>query len=207
MRKQEVAEKYNQIYQREGRGVLSDEAIPNVRKVPEYLPGGTALDIGGGAGRNALFLARNGFTVDVVDLSAVGIARIQKAAKADNLPVTAAVADITETGIAKDYDVMVISNMLNHLTDAEARTLLTEAKDRTNPSGLNVVRAFLTGGDFYHHDPEADRFFVQSQELLELYEDWEILNYLELPATAHVKNPNGTYMTNITARLLARKRA
>jgi 2-polyprenyl-3-methyl-5-hydroxy-6-metoxy-1,4-benzoquinol methylase len=42
--------------------------------VNEYLRRGTAVDLGCGAGRDSIFLAKNGFDVTALDISAAGIA-------------------------------------------------------------------------------------------------------------------------------------
>jgi tellurite methyltransferase len=42
--------------------------------VNEYLRSGTAVDLGCGAGRDSIFLAKNGFDVTALDVSAAGIA-------------------------------------------------------------------------------------------------------------------------------------
>ena len=42
------------------------------------LPKGTALDLGCGAGRNAVFLAQNGFEVQGLDVSDVGLERARE---------------------------------------------------------------------------------------------------------------------------------
>ena len=39
------------------------------------LPGGNALDLACGEGRNAFFLAKNGYTIDAIDSSQVVIER------------------------------------------------------------------------------------------------------------------------------------
>ncbi len=54
------------------------------------------LDIGAGKGRHSFFFARNGFSVDALDLSESSIAYIRKKAEEEHLPVRAAVADMTE---------------------------------------------------------------------------------------------------------------
>jgi 2-polyprenyl-3-methyl-5-hydroxy-6-metoxy-1,4-benzoquinol methylase len=45
-----------------------------VKRFYHLAPGKKALDIAAGNGRNAVFLSRNGFSVDAVDISEVGLA-------------------------------------------------------------------------------------------------------------------------------------
>ncbi|KAJ3347558.1 hypothetical protein HDU83_002021 [Entophlyctis luteolus] len=65
---------------------------------PHLLPNSRVLCLAEGEGRNALFLASLGHTVHCVDMSAVGLAKAQAAAKARSLDsrVTIQVADLAE---------------------------------------------------------------------------------------------------------------
>ncbi|MFH2054445.1 MAG: methyltransferase domain-containing protein, partial [bacterium] len=44
-----------------------------VRRFIEFAPQGRALDLGGGEGRDALFLAEQGFRVTIVDIAESGV--------------------------------------------------------------------------------------------------------------------------------------
>ena len=57
-------DKWNARYQ--ARGATDDEPSHVLRRLTEYLPTtGRALDVAGGAGRNAIWLARHGLDVTV----------------------------------------------------------------------------------------------------------------------------------------------
>ena len=56
----------------------SVDPSPIVKKFYKMAPGGIALDIAAGTGRNAIFLAEKGFQVDAVDISDVGLRKISK---------------------------------------------------------------------------------------------------------------------------------
>ena len=73
---------------------------------------GRALDLACGAGRNALFLARRGLTVDAVDISAEALARGQAAA--GDLPIRWLRQDLDD-GFDADcrYDVIVNIRYVN----------------------------------------------------------------------------------------------
>ena len=73
---------------------------------------GRALDLACGAGRNALFLARRGLTVDAVDISAEALARGQAAA--GDLPIRWLRQDLDEDFDAEcRYDVIVNIRYVN----------------------------------------------------------------------------------------------
>jgi len=80
----------------------------------EWLPrlrSGAALDVACGAGRNALFLAAQGFAVDALDISPVGLERGRHAAAERGLGVRWLCTDLDEPGDAAvptaTYDLIV----------------------------------------------------------------------------------------------------
>ncbi|MDE0420351.1 MAG: methyltransferase domain-containing protein [Gammaproteobacteria bacterium] len=79
----------------------------------DLLPkGGQALDLACGAGRNALFLAHRGFTVDAVDISRVALARGRADAK--GLPIRWIEYDLDDGfEAAHRYDLIVNIRYVN----------------------------------------------------------------------------------------------
>ncbi len=62
--------KWNEKYQSES---YSEEPAAIVKEYAKLASGKKALDIAAGNGRNALFLAEQGFSVDAVDISDAGL--------------------------------------------------------------------------------------------------------------------------------------
>jgi len=73
-------------------------AEPNRRLVDEVgaLPPGRALDLGGGEGRNAAWLASRGWDVTIVDFSRVGLDRADEMARRQGTTLTAVHADLAD---------------------------------------------------------------------------------------------------------------
>ncbi len=61
--------------------------------------GGRVLCIGEGEGRNAVFLAKQGFVVTAVDLSRVGMEKLQRLAAQEHVQVTTVVANLADFAI------------------------------------------------------------------------------------------------------------
>ncbi|MER6450553.1 SAM-dependent methyltransferase [Streptomyces venezuelae] len=79
---------------------------------------GRALDLGCGAGRNALFLASRGFEVDAVDLSPVAVAWGEERAREAGVDVRFLCGDafaLPATELRGPYDVVVDSGCFHHL--------------------------------------------------------------------------------------------
>lgn len=72
------------------------------------LPKGKALDLACGTGRNAIYLAEKGYSVDAVDSSSVAIEKGRKAAKKEGLAVNFICADLKTFEIPLDEYNLVI---------------------------------------------------------------------------------------------------
>lgn len=102
--------------------------------------GGTALDIGSGAGRNSLYLARHGYQVTAVDLSRVGLDLTARQAALDRLPVTTVAADINRFDLGKArWDLIVLIDF-----PYPYRALLPRIATGLKPGGLVVIQAVST---------------------------------------------------------------
>jgi tellurite methyltransferase len=87
--------KWNERYR---AGAYADRTYPAVllQDWIGRLPRGRALDVACGAGRNALFLAANGFEVDAVDISGEALSRARAVAEKSNLQVNWIEHDLDE---------------------------------------------------------------------------------------------------------------
>jgi SAM-dependent methyltransferase len=131
--------------------------------------GTVALDIAAGNGRNALFLADQGFTVDAVDISDEGLAVL-----AGRHPkVRAVCADLDTFDIpAERYDLIVNILFLN-------RRLFPQIREGLKPGGLLVFETLLephrTADRFGH----CRDYFLRENELLHSFLALHILHYHE----------------------------
>lgn len=106
------------------------------------LPPGRAVDVGAGEGRNSLWLARKGWNVTAIDVSAIALTRLADQAREERLSITAEVADMNEfLERSSPFELVVIANM--HPEPAERSKLFAEAIRAMTPGG----HLFLVG----HH--------------------------------------------------------
>ena len=113
-----------------------------VRQQCEGLPVGEALDLACGEGRNALWLARLGWTVTGVDYSAAAIERAESLTAREPAEVaerlTWRVADVTrELPPPASVDLALISYL--HLVPVEQQAVLASAAAAVRPEGHLVV--------------------------------------------------------------------
>jgi SAM-dependent methyltransferase len=104
------------------------------------LPRGAALDVACGAGRNAVFLAANGYAVTAVDISAVGIERGRRRANEQQLAVDWLCGDLDEPGVpalpAVRYDLIVWVRYIQ-------RALMPHLISRLAPGGVLLCEQHL----------------------------------------------------------------
>ena len=124
------------------------------------------LDIGCGEGKDAVFLARNGYIVTAFDLSEAGIEKGKKLADRCNTYVDFFKADITDFRATEHYDI-IFSNGVFHFIRPEIRKEITaNLKECTNKSGIHAINVFVEK-PFVEVPPdkEANRFCWKSGEL------------------------------------------
>ena len=196
---------YNNFYSQNHHpfGSAPSEILPSVLK---YTTAGHALDCGAGDGRNSLFLAENGFDVDAVDISSVACEQLQSAADARNVSVRAHVGDITSFDFPKNYDLVVMAFVLQHLTRDEARQFIVEAQKHTSDNGVHVIGAQTVNGDFFRANPQTENFFDAGNDLKELYSEWKILEYYVANKEAAIKKADGSSLVNECVFMIARKK-
>ena len=153
---------------------------------------GRALDVGMGQGRNALFLAQQGWEVTGFDPAGKAVAAAEAQAKALGVKLTTQVArdDQFEFG-ADRWDLIVLSYV-------SLRHLLPQVRQALAPGGFVIVEAF-------HRDATkaasiGGGVVFDSNELLRLFDGFRIVHYEDADATGDF----GKQMTRVV-RLFAQK--
>ena len=101
------------------------------------LPGGRALDLACGAGRNALFLARKGFEVTGIDISSEGLNRARASARDTGLAIDWQRQDLDDgLRVAHEFDVICLFRYLN-------RNLMRGLSGLLAPGGILLVEEHL----------------------------------------------------------------
>ena len=99
---------------------------------------GTALDLAAGEGRNAIWLAKQGWTATAVDFSDVALDKARQLAEASGVEIETVVADVTThvppTGA---YDLVAVIYL--HLPEDERRLVHQRAAAAVAPGGTMVV--------------------------------------------------------------------
>ena len=153
---------------------LGKKANSLLRRHIGRLPKGKALDIATGEGRNAIFLAQQGFDVDAVDISAVGLRKAQRLAKEMKVKINTILADLDSHQIGKErYDLIVDFYFLN-------RRLIPKIKKGLKNGGRVIFETYiLEHRDLGTTGPKDPKYFLKPNELISLFKGFRILFYRE----------------------------
>lgn len=163
--------KWNARYQGHGHAVRAPSRF--LVAVSDLLPRqGRVIDVGGGSGRNAIWLARRGLDVTIVDISAQGLALASEAARAAKVPIRTVCADLeTEPLPPGPWDVIVDVHFL-------LRSLLASFGPALVPGG-SLVFAHPTMANLKYHDRPSRSYLLENRELLGLLAGLEPVLYRE----------------------------
>ena len=138
---------FNAYKQDSGRS-LRDPRLRAVADLAESAPVGRALDLGCGRGEVSTHLARLGHEVTAVDYSESAIKLAQVAAQnavaitARPLRIQFCCTDVDELDLYGFYDVVIASDVIEHLTPSELDRLYTRISRHLSPEGLFIVHTF-----------------------------------------------------------------
>ncbi len=132
-----------------------------------------ALDLASGRGQNGLWLAEQGYVVDLVDVSRVGLLRAQEeAARRDLRGVNFLQLDLDGAKLEPEsYDLICVMRFLS-------RPLMPEIRAAVRPGGRVIYQTFNTR--YRARRPDIDPVFLLGiGELAGFFGDWRVLRSSE----------------------------
>ena len=140
----------------------NDMPDENLKELVETSSIHTALELGCGEGRNAIFLASKEIDVTAIDKSSVAIENAKALAIQKDVNVNFQCINAFEFTSDKKYDLIYDSGMFHHLAPHRRITYVEMIKHLLNPSGLLGLTCFAWGDKASHGADEID--------------DWEFYN-------------------------------
>ena len=139
----------------------------------ELLARGMVLDVAMGSGRNAVYLARAGFEVEGIDISAEAVDSARRLAQENSVSILAQVGDLEKNfRIATDsYEDMVCFDYLQ-------RSLIPQIKAGLKTNGIVIYETFIVDQAQFGRPSNPD-FLLKHNELLEMFRDFRCLRYRE----------------------------
>lgn len=167
-----IGEQWDQRYGME-RYIYGTEPVEFLREQIGRLPRGSALCLAAGEGRNAVYLAEQGYAVTAMDASPVGLEKAASLAEQRGVTITTEVGDL-----ADGYDMGVeqyelITNFYYH--DSSLFPAIMRA---LKPGGMFVLQNFsIDQPDTNQFGPRNPDFLAKPNELLEHFAGYRILHY------------------------------
>lgn len=167
----DTQKKWDAIYQKADAGEYS--AVRVLEENRHLLPAsGHALELACGMAANAIFLAQQGLATTAWDISEVVIERLKTSSAIEGLEMTFEARDIVQQPPPEaSFDVIVVSYFLD-------RTLIPHIKRALKPAGLIFYQTF-TQTYVNEGGPRSRDFRLADNELLQLFDDYQILVYRE----------------------------
>ncbi|WP_135822366.1 class I SAM-dependent methyltransferase [Halostella litorea] len=178
---------------REGEYPTAPDPSPVLRRYLDACPDGRALDVATGTGRNAVFLATEGYDVDGVDQSKEGLRIARENARDRGVADRAnwIQADLTDYDFPPEtYD--LITNSYYRAVDR-----FPDIKEALKPGGMLFVQHHLRTDDPVDGGPSGDRYRYAANELLHACLDLTVLHYAE---RTQVRDDRRAAIVEIVAR-------
>jgi tellurite methyltransferase len=162
---------------------------PLLIETAKHLRPGKALDLACGTGRNALWLAEQGWSVTAIDAAPSAINTLQNRAAQLGIHVDARQADLEQGEYRIEQSVWDLIAICYYLQ----RNLFEPAKEGIVPGGVLVAIVHITEPG---EEPTPTR--ARPGEVRSVFEGWEILHYYE-------GTPNDTAHRRSVAEIVARR--
>jgi SAM-dependent methyltransferase len=163
--------------------------VPLVAETAKRLRPGRVLDLACGTGRNALWLAKQGWRVTAVDGAPTAIEVLRRRAREDGVALDARVADLEQGEYRIEpaaWDLICVCYYLQ-------RGLFETAKQGLAPGGVLIAIVHITEAG---EEPTPHR--LRPGELETYFREWEILHRYE-------GQPNDTAHKRLVAEIVARR--
>ncbi|MBN8439527.1 MAG: class I SAM-dependent methyltransferase [Candidatus Accumulibacter sp.] len=152
------------------------------------------LDLGSGAGRNAIYLAGLGALVTAVDASDAHVEALNEIARRIGVDLTAVHARAEQYSPRDDLDLVLCHGILHFISTPMALEVIARLQSKTRLGGIHVIT--IATFDDKNHIPES--FIGQSfdgalrpQHLVQAYDGWRCVAHESYVKRDH--HPNDGY--------------
>lgn len=167
---------------------------------------GKTLDLGCGNGRNALYLAANGFDVTAWDKNPASINNLESIRREEGLEnLQSAIKDLNALSFEGEYDFILSTVVMMFLQPETIPGLIANMQRCTQPGGYNLIVAAMDTEDY--PCTVGFPFAFKTDELRHYYAGWNLLKYNENPGELHRTDANGNRIKLRFATMLAQKTA
>jgi hypothetical protein len=155
------------------RYLYGTEPVAFLKDNIDRLPKGKALLLASGEGRNAVWLAEQGYDVTAQDASAVGLQKARDLAEARGVTITTEVGDLQAGYDMGESEYDLITDFYYH--DPAMFPAVMRALKR---GGMFILQNFsIDQPDTNRFGPKNPDYLVKPNELLSLFDGYRILHY------------------------------
>jgi SAM-dependent methyltransferase len=142
--------------------------------LPLFPHGGSALDLAGGAGRHAIWLAKQGWKVTLIDISETGVEQAKQNAGPLAPHIRFVVDDLTrfQASQSATFEVVMAFFFLE-------RKIFSEIVRAVRPGGLLICKTHTLAQGKLPGGPKNPAHLLESGELLRMAEGLRVLHYRE----------------------------
>lgn len=169
-----------------------------------HIKGGTALDLGCGRGRNALYLNLLGFNVQALDHNEESIHFLNHIIEKEQLShIQTAVYDINQANVNGEFDLIVSTVVMMFLNRERIPAIIENMQQNTKIGGYNLIVCAMSTPEY--PCPMPFSFTFAEGELANYYQGWELVKYNEDLGELHKTDENGNRIKMKFATMLAKK--
>ena len=154
--------------------VLKDPSSFLCEHYKHFPPAGTVVDVAGGNGQNAIWLANHGFSTTLLDVSSVALTQAQEHAKKKKVAIECQQHDLEKQSMPKGrkWDGVFL------------QLFLDRALVRTIPESLNLGGVFLfahpTQTNLEKHEHPSKRFLLEDGEIHTLVDQLQSMRIIHI---------------------------
>jgi tellurite methyltransferase len=156
-----------------------------------YIKQGSVLDLGMGEGRDVIFLASLGFSVEGVDISSSALKKTISIASERGLKIKASEGDVRFFKFKQGYDAVVCLGVLQLFSIDDIIKVVSAIKENVISGGLVAISSFTVDNPLEKCPyPSLDGtyreyYLFKKGEMWSFFSDWKILEYSEYMSKIH----------------------
>lgn len=133
------------------------------------------LDVACGEGKNAVFFARNGYSVTAFDAARLGLDKAERLGEKVGVDINFFQADLRDFRLDSDFDIVFCSGSLHYISQELRHEILENYQEHTTDAGLHALNVFVRKPFLItESDQREGRYKWVSGELFTYYADWLI---------------------------------
>ena len=168
-------QKWDEKYIKKSQLLNQREASINIQKHIRECSGKKALDLACGAGKNTLYLAKEGFNVDAIDIAKIALDTLDQYAIKNSTQdlINTILMDLDEFEPKADiYDLVIMANFLD-------RVMIKKAKKSLKINGIFIVETYMID-DNNEKINSDEKNLLYAEELKDIFSDkFKIIFYDE----------------------------